>query len=49
MNADDLLNLKIVLILTVGFSFASLLGYFSQKAKLYPLFGYLVAGYLLVP
>ncbi len=42
-------NLKIVLILTVGFAFASLLGYLSHRCKLSPLLGYLLAGYLIGP
>jgi monovalent cation:H+ antiporter-2, CPA2 family len=46
---DDFINLKIVLILTVGFGFASLLGYLSYRAKLSPLLGYLAAGFLIGP
>lgn len=42
-------NLKIVLILTFGFGFASLLGYITYRMKLSPLFGYLIAGYLIGP
>lgn len=42
-------NLKIVLILTVGFALASVLGYFTQRIKLSPLLGYLLAGYVIGP
>lgn len=42
-------RLKIVLLLTIGFVFASILGYFSQKTKLSPLLGYLFGGYLIGP
>lgn len=43
------LNLKIVIILTFGFGFASILGYFSQRIKLSPILGYLLAGYIIGP
>lgn len=42
-------NLKIVLILTIGFALASILGYISQRLKLSAILGYLVAGYLIGP
>lgn len=42
-------NLKIVLILTVGFALASILGYLTQRCKLSPILGYLLAGYLIGP
>lgn len=45
----DSINLKIALILTVGFAFAAILGYISHKIKLSPIFGYLIAGYLIGP
>jgi monovalent cation:H+ antiporter-2, CPA2 family len=45
----DAVNLKIVLILAMGFSLASLLGYFSYRLKLSPIIGYLVAGYIIGP
>jgi monovalent cation:H+ antiporter-2, CPA2 family len=45
----DSINLKIVLILAVGFGFSSILGYISQRAKLSPILGYLLAGYLIGP
>src|ERR1700675_418812 len=45
----DSVNLKIALILTVGFAFAAILGYISHKIKLSPIFGYLIAGYLIGP
>lgn len=48
-NICSPLNLKIVLLLTIGFTLASLLGYLSFKIKLSPLLGYLVAGYLIGP
>lgn len=42
-------NLKIVYILTVGFALASILGYLSQRVKLSPILGYLLAGYVIGP
>ena len=42
-------NLHIVLILAVGFTFASLFGYIAQRVKLSPIVGYLFAGYLIGP
>jgi len=42
-------NITIVLILAVGFAFASILGYLSQQAKFSPILGYLLAGYLIGP
>lgn len=42
-------NLKIVYILTVGFALASILGYLSQRIKLSPILGYLLAGYMIGP
>lgn len=45
----DLISLKIVLILTVGFAFAAIFGYLSQRAKFSPILGYLIAGYLIGP
>lgn len=45
----EFLNLKIVLILAVGFSLAAILGYLSYKIHLSPIFGYLAAGYLIGP
>lgn len=47
--AIDSYNLKIVLILAIGFSLASLLGYFTQRLKLSPILGYLLAGYIIGP
>ncbi len=49
LNMLESLNLKILLILTIGLSFAALLGYLSHKIKLSPIFGYLLAGYLIGP
>lgn len=43
------INVHIVLILTFGFVLASILGYFSQRAKLSPILGYLIAGYIIGP
>lgn len=42
-------NLKIVLILTIGFAFASILGYITQRLKISPILGYLLAGFLIGP
>lgn len=42
-------NLKIVLILTVGFTLASVFGYLTQRCKLSALLGYLIAGYVIGP
>jgi CPA2 family monovalent cation:H+ antiporter-2 len=42
-------NLKIVIILAIGFALASILGYLSFLAKLSPILGYLLAGYLIGP
>lgn len=46
LHAD---NLKILITLTVGFSLASILGYLTQKMRLSPVFGYLLAGYIAGP
>lgn len=46
---EEVYNLKIVLILTMGFAGASLFGYFSQILRLSPILGYLIAGYLIGP
>lgn len=42
-------NVKIVMILAVGLALASVLGYLTQRAKLSPILGYLIAGYLIGP
>lgn len=42
-------KIEIVLILTVGFLFASILGYITQKLKLSPILGFLLSGYLIGP
>ena len=42
-------QVKIVTILTFGFALASLFGYLSRLARLSPLLGYLLAGYLIGP
>lgn len=43
------INLQIVLILAVGFAYASILGYLTYRARLSPILGYLIAGYLIGP
>lgn len=48
LEADDI-NLKVVIILTVGFALASILGYISQRFKFSPILGYLLAGFLIGP
>lgn len=45
----EAVNLEIVIILTVGFGFASVLGYFSQLLRFSPILGYLLAGYIIGP
>ncbi|MCX6990515.1 MAG: cation:proton antiporter [Chlamydiae bacterium] len=47
--SPELFNLKVVIILTVGFTLASILGYIALKLKLSPIMGYLIAGYLIGP
>ncbi|MBM3208128.1 MAG: hypothetical protein FJZ57_05925 [Chlamydiae bacterium] len=47
--ATEMVNLKVVLILTIGFTLASILGYFSLRLKLSPIMGYLIAGFLIGP
>jgi len=47
--AAELFNLKVVLILTVGFSLASIFGFIALKLKLSPIMGYLIAGYIIGP
>lgn len=42
-------HLKIVLILTVGFFFAAIFGCLSQRFRLSPIVGYLLAGYIIGP
>lgn len=49
MLTADSLNLKIVLILTIGFAYASVLGNLAHRFKLSPILGYLLAGYLIGP
>lgn len=46
---SEYLNLKIVLILTIGFSLASILGYITHRLKLSSILGYLIAGYAIGP
>jgi CPA2 family monovalent cation:H+ antiporter-2 len=45
----EAINLKVVVILTIGFGLASLLGYFSLRFKFSPILGYLIAGYMIGP
>lgn len=40
---------NIVLILSVGFTLASFMGYVAQRLKLSPIIGYLLAGYMIGP
>lgn len=42
-------NLKIVILLTLGFGLASFLGYVTARLKLSPILGYLIAGYIIGP
>lgn len=45
----DSYNLKIVLLLAIGLTLASILGYFAWRIKISPILGYLLAGYLIGP
>ncbi len=42
-------NLEIVFILTVGSALATIFGYFTERIKLSPILGYLLAGYFIGP
>lgn len=42
-------SIEIVLILTAGFIFASILGYLTHRLKFSPILGYLLAGYIIGP
>lgn len=42
-------NVQIVMILAVGLALASIFGYLTKRAKLSPILGYLVAGYIIGP
>lgn len=46
---SELLEFKIVMMMTVGFSLASILGYLAYSIKVSPILGYLIAGYLIGP
>lgn len=46
---EETSNFTIVMILTIGFTLASLLGYLTQQIKLSPILGYLLAGYVIGP
>jgi monovalent cation:H+ antiporter-2, CPA2 family len=48
-DISDVVHLKILLILTIGFGLASILGYVSHRIQLSPILGYLLAGYLIGP
>jgi CPA2 family monovalent cation:H+ antiporter-2 len=45
----DHVKIKILMIFVIGFSLACVFGYFSHRAKLSPIFGYLLAGYCIGP
>ena len=51
MNTEAIFpyNLEVISILAIGFVVAGIFGYFSQRAKFSPIFGYLFAGYLIGP
>jgi CPA2 family monovalent cation:H+ antiporter-2 len=42
-------NIKILFILAIGFALASFLGYITQRLKLSPILGYLIAGFAIGP
>lgn len=42
-------SIAIALVMAVGFTIASVFGYFSQRMKCSPILGYLVAGYIIGP
>ncbi len=42
-------NLKIVLIFTIGFALATFFAYITQRLKLSPILGYLLAGFIIGP
>lgn len=46
---DDSYKVQIVLILAVGLALASIFGYIAKRAKLSPILGYLIAGYVIGP
>lgn len=48
-SPNESYNVKIVMILAVGLALASVFGYLTQRAKLSPILGYLIAGYLIGP
>ncbi len=43
------IHLEIVILLAIGSALATVLGYFSEKIRLSPILGYLLAGYLIGP
>lgn len=45
----DTYKFGLIVTLTIGFTLAILLGYFSHRAKLSPILGYLLAGYAIGP
>lgn len=46
---SDAVNINIVIILAMGFSLASLLGYLAYRLKFSPIVGYILAGYVIGP
>ena len=48
-NTLESYDLKIVLLLAVGFTLASILGYLALRIKVSPILGYLLAGYFVGP
>lgn len=48
-SQNDSYNVQIVIILAVGLALASIFGYLTYRAKLSPILGYLIAGYLIGP
>lgn len=49
MLSPESYKLKIVLLLAVGFAFASFFGYCAHRIKASPILGYLLGGYLISP
>ncbi|MDP1834831.1 MAG: cation:proton antiporter [Chlamydiales bacterium] len=49
MDFEIASNLKIVLMITIGFAFAGIFGYIFYRLKLSPIIGYLLAGYIIGP
>lgn len=49
VGINESYKVQIVLILAVGLSLSSVFGYLAKRAKLSPILGYLVAGYIIGP